>query len=92
MILIVALLALNFWVSSEVLGPNPRVQIPYSPTFLNEVNNKNVSAISSTGASIQGTFKKAVKYPADSTSAATTVVLLDPDPVVRQRHAAVQHA
>ena len=71
-ILIVALLALNFWVSSQVLGPNPRVRIPYSPTFLQQVDEKNVSSISSTGNSIEGTLKKAIKYPADSTSAPTT--------------------
>jgi cell division protease FtsH len=71
-VLIAALLALNFWVSSEVLGPNPRVQIPYSPTFLTQVNNNNVSSINSTGSSIQGTLKKAIKYPADSKDAPTT--------------------
>jgi len=70
--LIVALLALNFWVSSQVLSPNPRVRIPYSPTFLTQVNENNVSSISSTGNSIEGTFKKAIKYPADSKSAPTT--------------------
>jgi cell division protease FtsH len=72
LILIVALLALNFWVSSQVLGPNPRVRIPYSPTFLTQVNQNNVSSVSSTGSSIQGTLKKAIKYPADSKSAPTT--------------------
>jgi cell division protease FtsH len=72
LILIAALLGLNFWVSSQVLGPNPRVSIPYSPTFLNQVDTNNVSSISSTGASIQGTFKKAIKYPADDSSAPTT--------------------
>ncbi|MBV9941515.1 MAG: ATP-dependent zinc metalloprotease FtsH [Solirubrobacterales bacterium] len=71
--LIVALLALNFWVSSQVLGPNPRVDVPYYPTFLSQVQQNNVSSISSTDNSIQGTFKKAVKYPADSASAPTTV-------------------
>jgi len=75
-ILIVALLALNFWVSSQVLGPNPRVRIPYSPTFLQQVDNKNVSSISSTGNSIEGTLKKAIKYPADSTSALLFLLLL----------------
>ena len=72
LVLIAALLGLNFWVSSQVLGPNPRVSIPYSPTFLNQVDTNNVSSISSTGASIQGTFKKAIKYPADDSSAPTT--------------------
>jgi cell division protease FtsH len=72
-VVILALLALNFWVSSEVLGPNPRVAIPYSPTFLNQVESGNVDSISSTGASIQGTLKQAIKYPANSTTAPTTV-------------------
>jgi cell division protease FtsH len=72
-VLVLALLALNFWVSSQVLQPNPRVSIPYTPTFLSEVESGNVSSISATGASIQGTFKKAVKYPADSATAPTTV-------------------
>ncbi|MBV9607663.1 MAG: ATP-dependent zinc metalloprotease FtsH [Solirubrobacterales bacterium] len=73
LILIVALLALNFWVSSQVLGPNPRIDIPYYPTFLSQVQDGNVSSISATNSSIQGTFKKAVKYPADSPTAPTTV-------------------
>jgi cell division protease FtsH len=72
-VLVLALLALNFWVSSQVLQPNPRVSIPYTPTFLSQVESGNVSSISATGASIEGTFKKAVKYPADSTTAPTTV-------------------
>jgi cell division protease FtsH len=72
-LLIFALLALNFWVSSQVLSPNPRVAIPYTPTFLSQVESGNVASISSTGASIQGTFKKAVKYPADSATAPTTI-------------------
>jgi len=72
-VLILALLALNLWVSSEVLGPNPRVAIPYSPTFLNQAESGNVSSISSTGASIQGTLKKAIKYPENSTTAPTTI-------------------
>ncbi|HTX08957.1 MAG TPA: ATP-dependent metallopeptidase FtsH/Yme1/Tma family protein [Solirubrobacteraceae bacterium] len=72
-VLILALLALNFWVSSQVLQPNPRVAIPYSPTFLNQVESGNVSSINSTGSSIDGTFKKAVKYPADSSTAPTTI-------------------
>jgi cell division protease FtsH len=72
-VLILALLALNFWVSSQVLGPNPRVAIPYSPTFLNQVESGNVASVSSTGSSIQGTFKQAIKYPANSASAPVTV-------------------
>ena len=61
-LLVVGLLALNLWISSQALKPNPRVRIPYSPTFLNQVQNGNVKEISSTGDSIQGTFRVALKY------------------------------
>jgi cell division protease FtsH len=71
-LLIVALLALNFWISSQALKANPRVRIPYNPTFLTQVQNGNVDEISSTGDSIQGSFKKAVKYPPDDQNAKAT--------------------
>src|SRR5437588_12984561 len=72
-LLVLGLLALNLWISSQALKPNPRVRIPYSPTFLTEVQSGNVSQISSTGDSIQGSFRKAVKYPPnDKSSQATT--------------------
>jgi cell division protease FtsH len=61
-VVVLGLLALNLWVSSRVLGPNPRVQIPYSPTFLGQVQAGNVSLVSSTGDAISGTFKQAVQY------------------------------
>ncbi len=66
--LVIGLIALNFWISSEALSPSPRVQIPYSPTFLTQAQDNNVSSISSTGASIQGTFKHPVKYPSNGDS------------------------
>ncbi len=62
-LLIVGLLALNLWISSQALQPSSRVRIPYSPTFLTQVKDNNVKEISSTSDSIQGTFYKAVKYP-----------------------------
>ncbi len=62
-LLIGALLALNLWISTQALKPNARVRIPYSPTFLAEVENNNVSQISSTGDAIQGSFYHAIKYP-----------------------------
>ncbi|MGZ4253638.1 MAG: ATP-dependent metallopeptidase FtsH/Yme1/Tma family protein, partial [Solirubrobacteraceae bacterium] len=70
--LIVGALALNLWVSSQVLKPNARVRIPYSPTFLAQVKENNVTAISSTADSIQGTFKTAVKYPPDENGVQAT--------------------
>jgi cell division protease FtsH len=50
------------------------VAIPYYPTFVNEVNSGNVNSISSTGNSVQGTFKAAVKYPANSQTARPTTL------------------
>jgi cell division protease FtsH len=67
-VLVIGLVALNFWISSQALSPSPRVRIPYSPTFLTQAEDNNVASISSTGASIQGTFKKAIKYPSDGDS------------------------
>jgi cell division protease FtsH len=70
---VVALLALNLWISSQALQPNAPVRIPYSPTFINQVTNRNVSEISATGDSIQGTFKTALRYPpGDKTARPTT--------------------
>src|SRR5947209_6317969 len=38
-LLVLGLLALNLWISSQALKPASRVQIPYSPTFLKQVQN-----------------------------------------------------
>ena len=62
--MVVVLLGINLWVSSQALKPNAPIRIPYSPTFLNEVQAKNVGAISSTGDAIAGTLKQAITYPA----------------------------
>ncbi|HEY2771121.1 MAG TPA: ATP-dependent zinc metalloprotease FtsH [Solirubrobacteraceae bacterium] len=67
--LVIGLLAINLWISSQALKPNARVRVPYSPTFLSQVQASNVSEISSTGDSIQGTFKHAVRYPANDKNA-----------------------
>jgi cell division protease FtsH len=69
---VVCLLALNLWISSQALSPNAPVRIPYSPTFLSQVQSGNVKEISSKGDSIQGTFKTKVRYPAGATSASTS--------------------
>ena len=67
-IAVIALIALNFWISSQALSPSPRVRIPYSPTFLTQAEDNNIQSISSTGAAIDGTFKKKIKYPSDGNS------------------------
>jgi cell division protease FtsH len=71
-LLVVGLLALNLWISSQALKPNARVRIPYYPTFITQLKDGNVSEISSTADSIQGTFKNKVKYPANDKNAQAT--------------------
>ncbi len=70
--MVVVLLALNLWISSQALQPNAPVRIPYSPTFLSQVKSGNVKEISSTGLAIQGTFKTALRYPANKPSVQPT--------------------
>src|SRR5436190_1359939 len=70
-LLVLGLLVVNFVISYEAQRPAARVQVPYSPTFLHQVETGNVSEISSTGDSVVGTFRKAVKYPSNSSSAPT---------------------
>jgi cell division protease FtsH len=65
-LLVLALLALNLWISSQALESNPRVEIPFSPTFISQVQGGNVKDVSSTGDAVQGTFKHAVRYPPNS--------------------------
>jgi cell division protease FtsH len=68
----VGLLALNLWISSQALQPNAPIRIPYSPTFLTQVQGNNVKSISSTGDSISGTFKNAIRYPSNDPNATSS--------------------
>jgi cell division protease FtsH len=70
--LILALLALNLWISSQALQPNARVRIPYYPTFIKQLQSGNVKEISSTVDAIQGVFKQKVTYPAGDSNARPT--------------------
>ena len=60
---ILAVFILNYWVASRQLSEPPRLHIPYSPLFLNEVRQGNVDRITSKGTSLQGLFKSSVRYP-----------------------------
>ena len=59
---ILALLAINYWLGSRATQAQQRVQVPYSPYFIKQVQSGNVTEISSKGTAIQGTFKKAESY------------------------------
>ncbi|HYB27150.1 MAG TPA: ATP-dependent zinc metalloprotease FtsH [Solirubrobacteraceae bacterium] len=67
------LLALN-WLSVLLFQPagQPRVTVPFSPYFLNQLEAGQVASISAKSGAIDGTFKAAVHYP-ESTSTATTL-------------------
>jgi cell division protease FtsH len=82
-LVVVGLLALNLWISSQALQPNQRVAIPFYPTFITQVKSGNVKDISSTGDSIQGTLKRSIPFPVgsnrvDSTSFSTQVPSFEP--------------
>lgn len=62
--LFVGLLALNWLISSLVLGGPERVTVPYT-TFVTELEQDNVVEVSSRGDTIQGSFAKEVTYPAE---------------------------
>ena len=74
-VFVVVLLAVN-WLSVLLFQPSsqPRVNVPFSPYFLTQLQGGNVKSISSKGDTIQGTFKARVRYPAtDKTARATTL-------------------
>jgi cell division protease FtsH len=68
------LLAIN-WVSVLAFygtAAAQRVAIPYSPTFLAQVQAGNVSTVTAQDAAIQGTLKHAIRYPARDKNATRT--------------------
>ena len=68
LIFFVMLLVINIALTSTLQTQATRVRIPYSPTFLDQVNAGNVSSISSKGTTVQGNFRTEVRYP-NSTAA-----------------------
>src|SRR3954469_20987420 len=68
-IIVLVLLAINFWVTSLIRRGHERVRVPYNPTFIQQIEANNVSEISSKGTTIQGTLGKPVKYPPDEKDA-----------------------
>lgn len=68
------LLAINWAIVLLFFGAaaRQRVTIPYSPTFLAQVRSGNVSTVTAQDAAIQGTFKRAIRYPAGDKNAKAT--------------------
>jgi cell division protease FtsH len=72
---VLALIALN-WVSVLLFQPpgQTRVRIPFSPTFLADVQAGQVKSISSKGDTIQGTFTSKARYPPTDKKATPTTL------------------
>jgi cell division protease FtsH len=69
----ITLLSLALLIALNPKGAAPAtVRIPYSPTFLEQVRAGNVSEISAKGATVQGIFRDAVRYPSDAATATTS--------------------
>jgi cell division protease FtsH len=57
-----ALLAVNYWVGTQATDEEPRLSVPYSPFFLEQVRDGNVAEITSEGSTIQGAFEHPERY------------------------------
>jgi cell division protease FtsH len=69
------LLAIN-WISVLLAQPGsqPRVSVPFSPFFLQEVQAGQVKSISTKGDQVQGTFVTKVRYPVNDQKATPTTL------------------
>jgi cell division protease FtsH len=64
--ILLGLFVLN-WLLVAVFAPaEERVRVPYNPNFIAEVRDGNVKEISSRGETVQGEFRKEVKYKDES--------------------------
>ena len=61
-VLLLAVLALDLFITTRVMEPESRVRVAYSPFFLNQVKAGNVQEVKSKGTDLQGTFEKDVTY------------------------------
>jgi cell division protease FtsH len=74
-IFLIVLLAIN-WISVLAFQPSgePRVKVPFSPYFLDQLDAGKVKSISSKGDTIQGTFTAKQKYPQTDSKATPTTL------------------
>jgi cell division protease FtsH len=75
-IFVVVLLVVN-WASVLIFQPSssqPRVKVPFSPYFLQQLEAGKVRSISSRGNTIQGTFTTKLRYPPDDSKATPTTL------------------
>ena len=65
---LVGLLALNYFLAARATQGPPRIRVPYSPFFLQQVKAEHVVSITSKGTAIQGTFKASESYAGSKAS------------------------
>jgi cell division protease FtsH len=70
---LIVLLAIN-WISLLVFQPSgtPRTKVPFSPYFLQQLNDGHVKSISSKNKTIEGNWTLKLKYPANDSKATAT--------------------
>jgi cell division protease FtsH len=65
LLILLVLFVLN-WAIVAIFAPaEDRIRVPYNPTFVEQVRDGNVKEISSRGDTVQGEFRKDVKYEGD---------------------------
>jgi cell division protease FtsH len=61
-VLLLVLLVFNYWAASRVTKEPPRLRIPFTPTFVQQVRQGNVTQITSKGTAVQGELRNTVTY------------------------------
>jgi cell division protease FtsH len=74
-IFLIVLLAIN-WISVLAFQTSgePRVTVPFSPFFLDQLDGGKVKSISSKGDTIDGTFTAKIRYPPNDSKATPTTL------------------
>ena len=72
-IVVAVLLVINVLSVLMVRSSQPRVKVPFSPYFLDQVEAGRVKSISSKGDTISGTFTRQLVYPVGSKTKPTTL-------------------
>jgi cell division protease FtsH len=74
---VVALLALNWYLGSKVAEPDQPVEVPYT-LFRAEVKAGNVVSVNSMGDALEGEFRRPIQFPPDSGESANDFKTLRP--------------
>jgi cell division protease FtsH len=69
---LIAMLTVNSWLASRIQQPEPRVRVPYSPLFLDQLEAGNVKSISSQESTVKGEFRHPVRHPPEDRRATET--------------------